>query len=833
MGDFWQDFRYGLRMLANKPLFTAVAALSLALGIGLNTAIFTLVNTILLGSLPFPQPDRLVELFSVAPAHRDQLQGPSVPDMLAWKSQAHSFEALGAAFTGDLDFGPAENGMPAARIEGEQVTPGLLKALGAQPLMGRFFTESEDQVDHVAPVILISYRLWMRRFAGAPDILRRQTLVNGQNTSIIGVMPPDFRFADENDDFVAPMPINHFQVRSSARFLTVAARLKPGVSIQEAQTEMDALSLHLAQQNPVHDTQQGKPWMVRIQPIRQALFGYISRPLLLLQGAVAFVLLIACANVAALLLARSQSRQTEVALRSALGAGRSRIIRQFLTESLLLSTIGGIIGVALASAGVDALVKMAPSWLPRLHAIAIDMRVLIFSAVVSVLTGLLFGVIPAVQGSKATFVESLKDSTRGGTAGAARTRMRSVLVAGQIALALMLLIGSGLLIRSFLQLQGADLGCDPKGLLTFRYRFAEKQYGKPIGLYNGIPLWEFSTVPRVTLQRVFERLQSVPGVGSVAGIIYPPMATELPATFTIEGKSVADPDDLTANFYPITPNFFATMKIRMLSGRDFNDHDTANSPWVAIINQTMAKRFFPGENPIGKRIRLNLSDEDQLREIVAVVHDIPATHPQTKQEPALFVPFVQQATHITGPYTELLLELAFVMRTQGDPMNALPPVRSAVEEIDRNRPLTDPRTEESYLAAQAAYPRSYSMLLGLFAAVATALAAVGIYGVLAFTVEQRTREIGIRMALGAGGWDVLKLIGREAIIIIAVGAAIGIGGAMLLTRFISSELWEVKAADPATFAAVTALLVAVAIIACVLPTRRAVLVDPNQALRHE
>lgn len=833
MGDFWQDFQYGLRMLAKQPLFTVVAALSLALGIGLNTAIFTLVNTILLGSLPFPQPDRLVELFSIAPGHRDQLQGPSIPDMLAWKAQAHSFEALGAAVINDFDFGASENGMPAARIQGELVTPGLLKALGAQPLMGRFFTESEDQVDHTAPVILISYRLWMRRFAGARDILGRQILINGQNTSIIGVMPLDFRFSDENDDFVAPVPINHFQVRSSARFLVVAARLKPRVSIQQAQTEMDALSLHLAQQNPVHDTQQGKPWMVRIQPIRQALFGYISRPLLLLQGAVAFVLLIACANVAALLLARSQSRQTEVAVRSALGAGRSRIIRQFLTESLLLSTIGGILGVALGSAGVDALVKMAPSWLPRLHAIGIDTRVLIFSAVVSVLTGLLFGVIPAAQGSKATFVETLKDATRGGTAGAARTRVRSVLVAGQIALALMLLIGSGLLIRSFLQLQRTDLGCDPKGLLTFRYRFAERQYGKPIGLYKGFPLWGISTVPRLTLQRVFERLQTVPGVRSVAGVIYPPMATELPAKFTLEGKSVANADDLTANFYPITPNFFATMKIHMLSGRDFNDHDTTDSPWVAIINQTMAKRFFPGENPIGKRISVDLSDQDKLREIVAVVNDIPATHPQTKQEPAIFVPFVQQATHITGPYTGLLLELAFVMRTQGNPMSALPDVRSAVEEIDRNRPLTDPRTEESYLAEQAEYPRSYSMLLGLFAAVATALAAVGIYGVLAFTVEQRTREIGIRMALGAGGWDVLKLIGRQAIIVIAVGAAVGIGGAMALTRFISSELWEVRAADPETFTAVTALLVAVAVVACLLPTRRAVLVDPNRALRHE
>jgi putative ABC transport system permease protein len=292
--------------------------------------------------------------------------------------------------------------------------------------------------------MLISYRLWMRRFAGSKDILGRQILVNGQNTTIIGIMPPDFRFTDENGDYLAPLPINHFQVRASARFLTVAARLRPGVSLQQAQSEMDAISLHLAQQFPAHDTQQGKPWGVRIKPIRQALFGFINRPLLLLQGAVAFVLLIACANVAALLLARSHSRHTEVALRSALGAGRGRIIRQFLTESLLLSTIVGILGVALAFAGVRALVGMAPSWLPRLHAIGMDVRVLIFSAVVSVLTGLVFGVIPAVQGSKAAFIESLKDGARAGTPGSARTRLRAVLVTGQLALALMLLIGSGL-----------------------------------------------------------------------------------------------------------------------------------------------------------------------------------------------------------------------------------------------------------------------------------------------------------------------------------------------------------------------------------------------------
>ena len=833
MHTLWQDLQYGMRMLAKKPAFTIVAALSLALGIGLNTAIFTLINAILLQSLPYPEADRVVGISSIRPGHLDQPDGVSVPDVFAWKERARSFAFLGGAYPDLVDFGAAENGMPAERVEGEFATAGLAEALSTPPLLGRYFTAKEDEVDHPAPVILLSQRLWIRRFGGDKDILKKPILVNGLNTSVIGVLPPDFRFTDENADFLAPMPLNHFQLRGSARFMTVAARLKPGVSIQQAQSEMDSISAQLARERPDHDTDHGKPWTARVQPVREALFGFINRPLLLLQGAVGLVLLIACVNVAALLMARASSRQTEVAIRAALGAGRGRIIRQFLTESVLLSALGGILGIVLAWVGMHALVAMAPSWLPRLHAIRIDPSVLGFTIAVSILTGLLFGIIPAVQGSKSSFVESTKDGARGGTAGRTRTRLRGALVAGQLAMALMLLIGSGLLIRSFLELQGADLGCDPKGLLTFRYRFEEKQSGRPVGMYKGVPLWEMSPAPIATLKRVYERLQTLPGVLSVGGSTYPPICTNYPLPFAIEGRPVANADDLKADFFPVTPNFFHTMRIPMLRGRDFTDRDTASAPWVAIVNQTMARQFFPGENPIGKRIRVDLSEEDQYREIVAVVKDIPATHPQTKQDPAIFFPFVQAAVHSRGPDTGLHLELTFLLRTQGDPMSVLPAVRRAVEEIDRNRPLTDPRTEESYLAEQAAYPRYYSMLLGLFAAVATGLAAVGIYGVMAYAVEQRTREIGIRMALGACRWDVLKLVVRQALLVIAIGAAAGLLGAAALSRYISSEIWEVQAGDPATFTGLTLLLVAIAVLACLVPTRRAVRVDPNVALRYE
>jgi putative ABC transport system permease protein len=833
MSVLWQDILYGLRMLAKKPLFTLVAALSLAIGIGLNTAIFTLMNTILLGSLPYPDADRLVAIFSLAPGHPDQLNGPSVPDLFAWTERARSFEAIGALRNNAYDFGAEENGQPAERLQGELVTPGLLRALGVQPSMGRLFTEADDAVDHPAAAILISHRLWLRRFGGDRDILRRKVLMNGESTSIIGVMPPEFRFTDETGEFLAPLPLNRFQLRASARFLTVAAKLKPGVSIQQAQSEMDALSIQLAQQFPTHDADHGKPWMVRLQPIREMLFGAFRRPLLLLEGAVGFVLLIACANVAALLLARASSRHSEIAIRAALGASRGRIFRQFLTESLLLSLFSGGLGVALGWGAVRTLVAMAPSWLPRLHAIRMDGSVLLFTAAISVLTGLIFGVMPAAQGSKPALGESLKQITRGGTAGGARSRLRAVLVAGQLALALMLLIGSGLLIRSFLQLQRADLGCDPHGLLTFSYRFPDQQFRKTAGPYHGLVLWEISDAPAAACTRLLERLQTVPGVRSVAGSVYPPLTGNYPMLFTIAGRTVANADDLTADFFPVTPNFFATMKIPVMRGRDFTDRDTATAPWVAIINQTMARRFFPGENPIGKQIRVDLSPEDRLREVIAVVQDIPASHPQTKEEPAIFIPFVQAAPHSTGPYVSLHLQMTYLLRTQGDPMKALPAVRQAVEELDRNRPMIDPRTEDSYLAEQAQYPRYYSMLLGLFAAVATVLAAVGIYGVMAYVVEQRTREIGIRMALGAGGVDVLKLIFRQALVVIASGLAVGLAGAMALTRFISSEIWEVQATDPATFAGLTLLLMAIALFACLIPTRRAVRVDPTTALHYE
>jgi putative ABC transport system permease protein len=833
MNTLLQDAHYGFRMLLKRPAFTAMAVLSLALGIGVNTAIFTLINTILMGSLPYPEPDRLVAIWSVPPQHPDQMETTSVSDFMVWKDQNRSFEAMGGVVSTFFDFGVEENGFAADRILGENVTPGLFPALKVQPLMGRLVRPDEDEVDHAAPVMVISFRLWQSRFNGDKNILNRTVLVNGVKTSVVGVMAPGFRLTDDASDCWAPLPYNRFQLQGSARFLTVVARLRRGVSMGQAQGDMESIAGVLARRFPGRDIDHGKPWGIRMQPIREGLFGFMSKPLLLLQGAVGFVLLIACANVAALLLGRASARHNEVAVRCALGASRGRIVRQFLTESVLLSLMGGALGILLASVGVHTLVALAPSWFPRLHEISMDGRVLSFTALLSLLTGVIFGVGPAIQGSKSRFGVALKDSARGGTAGATRGRLRDGLVMIQVAMAFVLLAGAGLLIRSFAKMQGANLGCDPTGVMTFNATYRESQFGKPIGMYAGLPLWEINSVPTDTISRIFERLQSLPGVQSAAGNLVPPLAGAVSLPFTIEGRLSGDADALSAEFYPITPNYFNTMKIAILHGRDFTRQDTARAPWVAMVNETAARRFWPNEDPIGKRLKFDLSPGEGPREVIAVVHDSASSRLQTRQEAAVYVPFVQTSSQVSGPYTFLRLQLTFVVRTVGVPASLLPALRHAVAEIDPNLPVADIKTVEQYMAQEVEYPRYYSMLLGLFSVVALVLAAVGIYGVMAYAVAQRTREIGIRMALGAGQREVMKLIVRQAIVLVAGGLVLGLTGAKALTGYLSSELWEVTATDPVTLGAVSLLLVSIAVIACMVPALRAIRLDPTVALRYE
>jgi len=832
MKNLWQDLAFGVRMLLKKPGFTAAAVFSLGLGIGANTSIFGLINTILLGSLPFQNVDRLVVISDVPPNNPKETQGASIPEYLAWQKQNRSLEVLGAMSPGLHEFGAQENGVVAERTQGENITPELFQTLGVAPAMGRVFTADEDQVDAPAPVMVITDRLWHRRFASDPNIVNKTVILDGRTTSIIGVMPSGFRLADDNTEFWAPLPVNRFQLRGSARFLTVAARLKPGVTVPQAQADMDSVAAQLAKDYP----DRNKGWGIRVEPIRQGLFGWMREPLMILEGAVAFVLLIACANVAGLLLARASSRRTEVAVRLALGAGRSQIVRQLLTESVLLSLLGGVLGVALAAWGLRVLVALSPPWFPRLHEIGIDLRVLGFTALVSIVTGLAFGIAPALMTSKPDLVETLKESTRGAGASGSRQRLRSTLVASQIALSLVLLVGAGLMISTFVRLRGISLGCDPSGLLTFQMRMPLTQYSKPVGSYHGFPLVDISPEPAQLFDRVYERLRAMPGVLSAAGSTYPPLTEGPGMTFAIEGRPMPDRDTdrdaQSAVFLPVTSNFFATMKIPFLRGRDFTLRDGATTPWVTVINEAMARRFWPNEDPIGRHITLDLVPDERPREVIGVVRDTVRLW-QTRPEPVMYVPHVQQPLHFRGPYQFSRMIMTFVLRSSGDPMKLAPAVQKAVAEINPNRAVGDIRTVEQYMGQQIQEPRYYMLLLGVFAVVATVLAAIGIYGVIAFAVAQRTREIGLRMALGAGKGDVLKLMLSQAGPLVVSGLLLGLLGSFAVTRLLVSELWGVSATDPVTFVAVSLLLAVVSALACFIPARRAVQVDPAVALRYE
>jgi putative ABC transport system permease protein len=836
-----QDLLYAARVLAKKPLFTLTAVLSLALGIGANTAVFSLINAMLLRALPFKDPSRLVYLTTVPPSHPDQYQGASVPDYYAWKERVTSFEPIGVANGDERDFGNAENGAPAERISGETFSPEVFSSLGIQPELGRVFTQGEDELDTPAPVVLISHRLWKNRFGSDPNIVNRKIRLDSIDTTIIGVMPDGFKlFGDNNTDFWAPILILKAQTLGSGRFLAVPTRLKAGVSMLHAQAEMDSIAAQLAKERPDRylDRATKKAWGIRVVSIEEDTSAPVKSRLLLLEGTAGLVLLIACANVAGLLLARASSRRVEVSIRAAIGASRGRVIRQLLTESVLLSAVGGVLGLALAAVSLKGLIALSPPWFPHLQDVTINGSVLAFTAAVSLLAGVIFGIVPAAQASKVDLAGALKESGRGSvTPGSARQRLRSALVTVEIALALVLLVGAGLMINSFLRLKNTNLGCDPTGLLTFQFSMPNCDYIKPIGNYHGFPLLNVSPVPAFTLDRLYQRLQAIPGVVSVAGTTNLPLLGATSINFLIDGRpdpeTGAQQDAQSASFLTVTPNYFATMRIPLLQGRDFTDRDTLTAPWVAAINEAMARRFWPGENPIGKRFRWDLGPDEQPREIIAVVQNTPADRHQASQRPIFYVPNVQRPTTDRGPYGFNRTRMWFLLRTNGDPMQLATGARQAVSEIDPDRPAANLRTFESFLGDDLRFERWYMVLLSAFGGVALLLAAVGIYGVMAYTVEQRTHEIGMRMALGASSGSVLGLMLRRAAVLIAAGVVLGLVGAVALTRLMAQQLWGVSATDPPTFASVSILLVIVSLAACFIPTMRASAVDPTIALRYE
>ena len=807
METFIQDIRFGTRMLAKKPMFSIIAVITLALGIGANTAIFSVVNGVLLRPLPFKEPDRLMMIretklpqfpeFSVAPGN-----------FLDWKKQNTVFERLVAYKGSSLNL--IGTGDP-ERLRALNVTEGFFAMLGAQPQLGRDFLAEEDQVGH-NNVVILSYGLWQRRFGGDPKILNQTITLNRQAYTVIGVMPATFHFGSgENElDLWTPMAFTEEQAQNhGGHGLVAIGQLKRAVTVDQARAEMSAIAGRLAAQYPVDIG-----WDVKIMPLLEFSVRSIKPALLVLLVAVAFVLLIACANVANLLLARAAGRQKEIATRTSLGASRWRIVRQLLTESLLLSLLGGTLGLALAKWGMDLLLTLAPPDLPRLNNVSLDGRALVFTATITLLTAVIFGLVPALQSSKPNLNETMKDAGRGSTEGGRRQRIRSTLVVLEVATALVLLVGAGLMIKSFWQLQKVDPGFNPDNALTVQVSLPKTKYPE-----------ESQQV--AFFQQLIERVATLPGVQSAgAGHVVPLSGNDFVLAFEIDGRPPLQPGvTQSTNYYSVSADYFKAMGIPLRRGRVFTERDIKDSPRVAVINETMAKKIFPDEDPIGKRITFDNRQKGNPEwfEIVGIVGDVKQYGLDQTTTMQTYEPYIQQ----TFPYMTL------VVRTTGDPTNLNAAIRSEVLKLDKEQPTTNFKTLNEFFSISIAQQRFSVVLLGVFAVVALVLSAVGIYGVLSYAVTQRTHEIGIRVALGAGRRDVLRLVVGQGMLLTVIGVAGGLGAAFALTRLMASLLFGVTATDAVTFASVASLLLAVALLACYIPARRATKVDPLVALRYE
>jgi putative ABC transport system permease protein len=808
MGTLLQDLRYGARMLRKNPGFTIVAVLTLALGIGANTAIFSVVNGVLLRPLPFRDPSRLV---LIAEKSSFPIISTSRENYLDWRDQSHSFESMEATRGGSITLTGA--GEP-ERLNVRMATAGLFPMLGINAQIGRTFLPEEDRAGGT-PVALLSYGLWQRRFGGSPDIIGKTIDLDLQPYTVVGILPSGFQILQPADVFLPFMPWAKTlpDDRNWHPGIIPLARLKQGVSKEQARAEMVGITKRLERQYPDYNTGTSADVVGLHDQIVQN-----ARPaLLLLLGAVSFVLLIACANVANLLLARAASRGREVAIRTAMGAGRGRVIRQLLTESVLLSLAGGLIGVLIAWVAVGLLLKIAAGSVPQGVPIGLDPWVLAFTAVISLITGLLFGIVPALRTAKLDLREALNEGSRGSTAGPGQHVLRGALVAIEIALAMLLLVGSGLLLRSFSRLQEVPPGFQPDHLLVADIPLSPTAYAKPQDRYQ-------------FFDRLVERAKSLPGVRSAAAASFLPVSGGGSIIhFNITGRPPKSPHEFVAAGYrTITPNYLETLGVPLLQGRFFTSADNEKSPAVVIINATMAHTFFPNENPLGKRLQLGALPEQDVptMEIVGVVGDVHSgldTDPQAE----MYLPYRQ---------ADLLLpvfQLSVVMRTAGDPSLQTAALRSALAEIDPNQPLVKVRTMEENMATTVAQPRFRAWLIGILAILALVLAAVGVYGVMSYTVTQRTNEIGIRVTLGAQPQDVFRIIVGEGLRLALFGVGVGLVAALALTRLLQSFLFGVSAYDPFTFIGVSVLLTVVAAAASYFPARRATRVDPMIALRYE
>ena len=803
------DVKYGLRLLFKHRSFTAVAVIALALGISANTAIFSVVNAILLSSLPYKNPERLVVPVSVNAARGSDRGSITYADYLDWRNETGIFEnvAVFSSQTADL----AGGGEP-ERIDVAGVAEEYFAVMGVEPLIGRAFSPDEFQ-PNATRTLVISYRLWQRKFGGDPGVLEQTVLLNGRPYPVVGVMPKDSQWPDEFDVWVpmavGPNPGPDLLRRDNMIFRAIA-RLKPGVSIGQASAAMATIAQRLEQEFP----ESRKGWTNGAIPLRDYIVGdQLQLALMVLVAAVGFVLLIACVNVANLLLARAATREREIAIRVALGSGRLRLVRQLLTESVVLGLLGGGAGLLLAVWGIDLLTAIAPADVPRLAEVKIDLRVLAFTMVTSVLTAVLFGLIPALQSSRVNLNESLKEGGRSSSEGGRGGRIRSALVVSEVVLSLVLLAGAGLMVRSFARLQQVDPGFDTNNLVTMSINCPSKRYpdeSKTVAFYKNL----------------VERVEASPGVQSAAVSSALPLGGGgfyLGRVFLLEGQPEPPAGtDNPAQWNVISPGYFDATGIRLLQGRAFDERDTSDGNKVIIINETLAKRAFPDQDPLGKRIR-SWRDENILREIVGVVQDVRYFGRDDKVRGLVYVPHTQNSWR----------SMSLTVRTTGDPAAMIGPIREQIWALDKDLAVANPRTMNDTLARSVASQRFNMILLAVFAGVAMLLAILGVYSVLSYTVAQRSHELGIRLALGAQNRDVMRLVLIHGMKLTLIGAGIGLAAALAVTRLMKTLLFEVEASDPATFAVVTLLLMAAGLAACLIPARRATKVDPIVALRYE
>jgi predicted permease len=810
MNTFLQDVRYGLRMLAKNPGFTAVALLALALGIGANTAIFSVVNGVLLRPLPYPEPERLMMIWE-----RTKEFGRSsiaYPNYLDWRRDQRSFTDI-AAFRDD-DFNFTGSGQP-EHLNGAYVTANLLRVLGVNPLLGRNFLAQEDR-EGVAGAVILSYNLWQRRFGADAAILGKAITLNARSCTVVGVLPADFRFREAAAVYVPMEQWNSVELRSREDHAGMRAvgRLKPGATLAAAQAEMDSLAKALALQYPKSNAGHG----VAVVEMKGDQVGYIRPTLLLLLGAVGFVLIIACANVANLLLARATARGREFAIRVALGATRARMVRQLLAESVLLALGGAALGLLLASWGTRLVLAAAPDYLPRTQEVGIDPHVLLFTLAVSVLAGILFGLAPAFHSSNVHPQESLKEGARG--SGGGRHRAEGVFVVVEVGLAVVLLAGAGLMMQSIWRLWHVDPKFNPHNVLTAQVAISPSAMATPADIH-------------LAYQQMLDRVAGIPGVRSAAICTLLPLGeSDSEISYWLGAQTQPPQDEMSWAVNNIaTPDYFRVMGIPLLEGRIFTNRDTTTSPTVVLIDDVMAKHLFPGQEAIGKQINLSELGAVQVVGVVGHVKQWGLDSDDTsKIRDQVYFPFTQIPDRFMS---EGVTGLTLVVRTSPPPLSVVSAVRAQVAGPTEDQPMYGIRTMEQVIAGSLAERRFTMLLLIIFATTALVLAAVGIYGVMSYAVTRRTHELGVRMALGASRRNVLRLVLREGMALAAIGTGVGLAGALGLMRLLASKLYGVRPADPATLAAVALLLAGIALLACGVPAWRATRVDPMVALRYE